>query len=247
MYLSRVLLFVGLTLALALPALALAVVLRRPRRIAPMAQAMGLFAFDIALLLLPRIGPFAPLRWNWQGKALSAAWPVALGLLGVAPSTAETGIVTRPKRGSLGPACVAAVVAWSTNLIALAERERVVPDPETLAFQLTMPGIAEEFVYRGVLLALFNRAFGRSWRLFGADVGWGWVITSVLFLVIHMVSVDAQLRIRWFLDPEALAGIALAGVAFGWMRERTNSIWPGVLAHNIANNLLTFGSLLFRR
>lgn len=244
MYFARVALFVALVVGLALPALVVAMAFGRPRRPWLVALALMLFTLDVALLLLPHVGAFAHLRWNWQGKVLSVAWPLVFGQLGVTGPLSDTGVTSRPARGSLRPALVAAVLVCSTNLVALAFGERAPLEPETLAYQLTMPGLAEEFVYRGALLALLDRAFGRPWRVFGAEVGWGWVVTSALFLAIHVVSVDARLGVRWFLDPEGLAGIALAGVVFGWIRARSGSVWPCVVAHNVANAVLPLGSLL---
>ncbi len=57
-------------------------------------------------------------------------------------------------------------------------------------FQATMPGLAEELVYRGVFVSLLDRAFGRPWRIAGADVGWGTIAVAVVFAAVHAVNVD---------------------------------------------------------
>jgi len=44
---------------------------------------------------------------------------------------------------------------------------------ETVAFQLTMPGLQEKSFYRGLLLATLDRAFSGRVRLHGVDRGWG--------------------------------------------------------------------------
>ncbi len=54
-------------------------------------------------------------------------------------------------------------------------------DFETIAFQWTMPSIDEELFYRGVLLLMMNEAFTRRVTILGAPIGYGGLLTSLLF------------------------------------------------------------------
>jgi membrane protease YdiL (CAAX protease family) len=104
-----------------------------------------------------------------------------------------------------------------------------------------MPGLAEELVFRGVFQSLLNRTFPRSWKIAGASCGWGLVITAVLFAGANgLVGVDAQLHPHIVL----YAGIApfLMSLVSGWVRERTDSVWPSVLGHNLSNLVIPFAS-----
>ncbi len=77
-----------------------------------------------------------------------------------------------------------------------------------------MPGLAEEFVFRGVFQSLLNEAFGQPWRLARASLGWGGIITAVLFVVGHGALFDRYLHLQislsaWssrFLQPFFSAG-----------------------------------------
>jgi len=60
---------------------------------------------------------------------------------------------------------------------------------EYLLYQLTMPGIAEELSYRGIIQPGLNKQLKRPWKLMGAKVGWGWVITSLIFWAPHAFRV----------------------------------------------------------
>jgi len=60
------------------------------------------------------------------------------------------------------------------------------------------------------------------------------VITAVLFAGANgLVGVDTQLHPRIVLH----AGIAPLLMSFvsGWVRERSDSIWPSVFGHNLSN------------
>jgi membrane protease YdiL (CAAX protease family) len=101
---------------------------------------------------------------------------------------------------------------------------------ETLLFQLTMPGVDEEIVFRGILLLLLSRAFSTSWKLLGANVGWGWIISSVLFGLIHGIGfTGSQFQFQFSLAPIIIASIT--GLIIGWLRERTGSLYPAIFLH----------------
>ncbi len=108
---------------------------------------------------------------------------------------------------------------------------------EYLLYQLTMPGIAEELSYRGVIQPGLNKSLGRPWKLLGAQVGWGWVITSLIFWAIHAfrVAPPMHLSFHW----TTLTMQLIVGATLGWLRERTGSVFPPMLAHNLVNVVWT--------
>ena len=90
--------------------------------------------------------------------------------------------------------------------------------------------------------SLLNRVFGKPWRLANAEFGWGLIITAILFAGSNgLVAVDAQLHARIVL-PAAIAPVMLSFVS-GWVRERTNSVWPCVFGHNLSNIVIPVASL----
>ncbi|HVC16364.1 MAG TPA: CPBP family intramembrane glutamic endopeptidase [Rhodanobacter sp.] len=80
--------------------------------------------------------------------------------------------------------------------------------------------LVEELLFRGVLLS----ALLQRWR-----VGWAVASSSLLFALAHLPGLQYQ----WF----ALPDLALLALALAWLRLRSGSIWPGVVAHAV-NNLL---------
>lgn len=84
-----------------------------------------------------------------------------------------------------------------------------------------LPGVCEELVVRGVLLPSLARSLG------GARGAWLAILASaLLFGAIH-------------LDPYRLSFTVALGAVFGFLRLRTGSLWPSVLAH-AGLNTLTF-------
>lgn len=69
-------------------------------------------------------------------------------------------------------------------------------DSEQLLFQATMPGLSEEIVYRGILLWVLSKAFVPSKRIKGVSFGWGFVIVTFLFAMIHGVVLTEALEFK---------------------------------------------------
>ncbi len=82
----------------------------------------------------------------------------------------------------------------------------------------------EELFFRGFLQPLLSRSLGTVA---------GVLLTAVLFGSLHA----PEYSWAW---QYALA-VILAGVAFGWLRARTNSIIPGVVMHSCFNAIQVIG------
>jgi membrane protease YdiL (CAAX protease family) len=122
----------------------------------------------------------------------------------------------------------------------LGARKRL--DTEGWVFLSIMPGLAEELVYRGVFQSLLNSVLGKPWALANAQFGWGLFISAILFAGTNgLVEIDSQLHGHVVL----LAAIApfLLSLVSGWVRERSDSVWPSVIGHNLSNIVVPFASL----
>jgi membrane protease YdiL (CAAX protease family) len=97
-----------------------------------------------------------------------------------------------------------------------------------LPFQFLVVALPEEFFYRGYLQTRLTHAWGEGrLRVLGVGVGKAFLVTQALFAVGHL----AQLHV-WRL------GVFFPALLFGWLRERTGSIVPGVIVHAVSNLLL---------
>lgn len=172
--------------------------------------------------------------WNWQGKglALAATLLVATALPG---GWRGAGLTLRHAPGSVrSAAAVSALYAGFFLALALAFPNDA-PSPETVAFQLTMPGLEEEAFYRGVLLVVLGRAFLGRKRLLGVDWGWGALLSCLLFGLAHAFGVtDTGIRF----DPLTLALTAVPSLLGVWLVLRTGSLLLPVVLHNFGNTIM---------
>jgi membrane protease YdiL (CAAX protease family) len=241
-YICRVALQTGLTLACVLPFVLIAVWRSRTRRWGLLLFLASLVILDVALIEIPRVDGFQQLHWSWQECILSTAWPFLLVALVPGISLASIGVTSRFRPGWLKPSLVAGLLALAVPAAFSLLGVRKKLDTQGWVFLLIMPGLAEELVFRGVYQSLGNRVFGKPWRLAGAEFGWALIITAILFAGSNgLVAVDPQLHARIVLHA-AIAPFMLSLVS-GWIRERTDSVWPSVIGHNLSNIVIPCASL----
>jgi membrane protease YdiL (CAAX protease family) len=229
-------------LACALPFMLIAAWRSHTRRWGLLLFVASLVVLDIGLDEIPRVGVFQHLHWSWQESILSTVWPFLLIALVPGISLASIGVTSRFRPGWLKPSILAGALALAVPAVFFLLGTRKKLDAGSWIFLLIMPGLAEELVFRGVFQSLLNRVFGKPWRLANAEFGWGLIITAVLFAGSNgLVAIDSQLHARIVL-PAAIAPFLMSLVS-GWIRERTDSVWPSVFGHNLSNIVIPFASL----
>ncbi len=188
---------------------------------------------NTCLGLLPKLLPLG-LTWNWIGKGSASLLAVVFIWSFKKLPRSDYGFTTTVQPNTWKP------IAYTFLFVSLllAGLQYGVDgfsgvNVETLLFQATMPGIAEELVYRGILLALLNDWFGRPWKLGGAAMGWGSVITSLLFGLAHGILIGKGFSLHVDLVTAIFTG--LLGFLMAWARERSGSLVPAILGHNLIN------------
>ena len=214
----------------------------QPLRTAPARRELVLvlgFAFFLYLtlgtgleLLSPRLGVLAT-----QGLAIALPAIAAVRLFYLDPRAVLP--FGRPEGRTLAAAVLGA--ACLNHLLGIygAWQERFSPTPDAirdlfadllqarsplefalvLLFFACVPALCEELLFRGFVQAGVMRQV--------ASRGAGLAIGALLFAVFH-------------LDPWRFTGVFVLGLFFGWLRLRSGSLWPGVVAHAV-NNALSIG------
>jgi membrane protease YdiL (CAAX protease family) len=96
-------------------------------------------------------------------------------------------------------------------------------------------GPGEEILFRGYIQSQLNEVFGRSYRFFGVNWGWGLVITSLLFGFWHVLApfnpILGNFDLMW------LHGFwtFFLGLILGFIREKTGSVVAPAILHNVVN------------
>ena len=85
---------------------------------------------------------------------------------------------------------------------------------------ISLGPLVEELLFRGALLS----ALLQRWRVLPSVL-----ITSALFALVHLAGLD----FHWYALPQ----LFLLALLLAWLRLRSGSIWPAVVAHG-TNNLL---------
>jgi len=235
------------SLAIGLPFVVVAVrSARRQGRYVKAGRLVLLAVFFLASLALTRLAPvWTFIKSPWQAMVMEAVF--ALAVILATRSISRAGLTLRISARAWRDCAIVTgllllfVVARSLSIrilgIGSAGHVGVPATLEYLLYQLTMPGIAEELSYRGVIQPGLNESLGRPWKLLGARVGWGWVITSLIFWAPHAFRIDPQMRLSFYWPTLTMQ--LVAGFAFGWMRERAESVFPPMLAHNLVNVVWT--------
>lgn len=104
----------------------------------------------------------------------------------------------------------------------------------------------EEMAFRGVLYGMLKRRLG-----VGKGIGWSAVAFGLWHAGVTAISVMGTNVVGsnklpvflhgWEVPIGVVGGViatGLAGVAFGWVRERTGSLWGSVAAHWVADGMM---------
>lgn len=91
--------------------------------------------------------------------------------------------------------------------------------------QLLVVALPEEAFFRGYLQSALDARWPRRWKVLGAELGPGWLVSAVIFAVGHLLTVPQPGRLAVFFPA----------LVFGWLRARTAGIGAGVAFHAACN------------
>ena len=192
--------------------------------------------YDVLLTRVLFLVPHMPAtaNWNWLGKFLSFAGMLAIAALPMF-GWRKVGITFTQRPNFRAPLLVLIVATLLFTGLELAGSSGP-DDLETIVFQWTMPSFDEELFYRGVLLLAMNEAFVRRVNVAGAPIGYGGLLTSVLFGLAHALGYSDG---AYEFDPTIFLVTGVPSLILLWLRERTGSLLLPVLAHSVSNGVGT--------
>ncbi|MEN6315909.1 MAG: CPBP family intramembrane glutamic endopeptidase [Clostridiaceae bacterium] len=94
---------------------------------------------------------------------------------------------------------------------------------------------AEEFFFRGYVQTKLNDVFDRKFSLFGVNFGWGLILSSLLFGVMHVFNTYNPLLCSYEISLPWGLWTTLFGLILGLVREKTNSLIAPIILHAIIN------------
>ena len=204
-------------------------------RFVPVVLAALVFVNAMALTYAPLVIDGFPEfgNLNWAGKTLTLVFlAISFALLPTALRR-ETGILSMPRAGSLRAVLVGLSV-FAVLGVALTFAGGTGDNLlEQTIFQLTLPSLSEEFLFRGILLALFLRVATGGRTVLGAPLGAPLIATSLMFGLVHGFLFGPS--VGFVFDPVPILATGVFGAAFAWLTLRSGSVWPAVIAHSLLN------------
>lgn len=223
--------------------------LRHPSRRYVLGAALLLVADRLAgLAALPRLLPFLPLVSGedyWLNTLLALL--VSLGALGLLSGLggwplAEFGLRlgSHPGTGrAVGRFLVPLLILETGLLWALVPSGH--PSLNYQCLQISV-GLTEELTFRGLLLALLDRAFPGRRPVLGAAMGWGAVVSSLLFGLCHGLRIGSDFQPTVHLLPMAIPTVG--GFVLAWCRARSGNLLLPIAVHSGLNELVQLIALL---
>lgn len=174
---------------------------------------------------------FWPSSWNWEGKTMAVGLSLVVASLPVLGWRRSGLILKQDRKGLPGALILSGLLAALFLALALYFPGEGF-DIDSLAFQMTMPGLDEESFYRGVLLLMLNEAFGKPVRVLGAQMGWGAVVSSVAFGLMHALGYSDG---AFSFEPVPMATTGVSALLLVWLKEKTGSLLLPIVIHNFGN------------
>jgi hypothetical protein len=189
------------------------------------------FIVYVLFLRLPQINRNFYLiesHWNWSGKIFGIIWGIICYFL-FKKYFAENNFFTlkQNKKNFIKALIVAiAIILYAiVTMFFLASKSKF--DFETLAFQLTLPAIDEEIMFRGILLGLLMSSLKSRIPIFGNP---SVLLTALLFALVHALTFTNNYYLN-FNIPNFIE-IAIVGYVFGWITIKSRSIVLAIFSHS---------------
>lgn len=164
----------------------------------------------------------------WQGSLIHAALKIAvLFAIGRMLQRKPTANSNGTLHISILPLVFVLLFTWGRLANALS----------AFVFYLFFVGLGEELLFRGYIQSRLNIAFGRPFTFFGVSYGWGIVMASALFGLMHVLNTGSLVAGSWELAWWWGFWTFFGGLVLGFVREKTGSIIAPALLHGLPQAL----------
>ncbi len=106
---------------------------------------------------------------------------------------------------------------------------------QIILYQLIIVALPEEFYFRGYFQSTIDKVCQKRKRILGVELGWGWLITAVVFAISHSI-----ITYQWW-----HFSIFFPALLFGYLRLRTSTILAPILFHAASNIFMNWFSRMY--
>lgn len=193
-----------------------------------------------AILVLPRYGlTFIESNWNWDGKIYAIFFGVICFFLFkkyFIPNNFFT-LKQELKSNKITWIVTLSIIVGISTIYYFIDSSDF--DGETLAFQLLMPALDEEIIFRGILLGLLLTSLPGKVSILGNP---SFLITGMLFGLMHSLSLSKDYKIEF--DIIGFLHTGIGGWVFGWLTYKSRSILKPVVSHGGTNFFAALATML---
>jgi membrane protease YdiL (CAAX protease family) len=159
---------------------------------------------------------------------LAATWIAVLVVLGLL-------LRRKPTLGGTTVMAAVPLIWFSSSPAAQVDLWKAI---SALVFYVFFLGFGEELLFRGYIQSRLNTAFGKPFSFFGVAWGWGAVIASLLFGIMHFLNLGGlTIMGHWSLTPWWGVWTFFGGLAFSFIREKTGSIVAPSILHGLPQGI----------
>ncbi len=142
----------------------------------------------------------------------------------------------KPTRNESGIVVGALLLITFSNLTQKAPLDNPVSG---FVYYIFFLGFGEELLFRGYIQSRLNEAWGRPYKFYGVPWGWGVIITSIIFGLMHVINIGSLVTNNWQLQPWWGLWTFFGGLVGGFVREKTGSIVAPAILHGLPQAIST--------
>ena len=209
-------------------------------------QRLFIFAFCYIIyqtfLVLPKLNSifdFIKSSWNWDGKIYGIICGILFYFLFRKYFRENDFFTLKQNKQNFKSALIGAIIIVLLSTIVWFLLGKSDFDTETLAFQLTVPGIDEEIMFRGILLGLLATSLKDKISFLGNP---SVLLTAILFGFMHALTLNKDYSINF--EPIYFIQTGFAGYVWGWITIKSRSILLAIVSHNFSNFFGTLSTMI---
>ena len=183
-------------------------------------------------------------KWNWDGKIFSFIFSILFIIIFNKNLKENNFFTLKQKEKSIKPSLfligsILIVSAFFTYF----SHEKSAFNFDTLAFQISMPGLDEEFAFRGIMIGLLLTFLNVS-ILIGKIklINPAILITAILFGLMHGFPLTPNLEFTF--DYFSFGYTFMFGILWGWLLLKSRSILMPLISHNLNNFIITLITMI---
>jgi membrane protease YdiL (CAAX protease family) len=172
-------------------------------------------------------------QWNWTGKLLGIVFGVLVYIVLRKKISPYDFIKIQQGQQYFQKTIIATVLITCTAFFSYFDSSMAM-DRETLLFQLTMPGLDEEIMFRAILLGLLLSCLKKNIKVGQINFGSPSIlIVGLLFGLLHGLTLTDNFIFKF--DFLYFISTFIFGYVWGWITVKSQSILQPIISHNVSN------------